>query len=311
MKNNKQPYFIGIGGQRCGTTWLYSHLKKHPEIWMPPVKELHYFSRDDKYLSPSAISIPGFFQRISKSRYEPDRTKRGMYFLFRALRNRKWSTVKWYMLYYFGYYDDKWYSKLFPKNGLKTGEITPNYSMLEADDIEKLYQINPDVKLILMIRNPVDRAWSGLRFTTEKLSQKIHEGDRLFEQISDKQHLEGGEFFKTIKNYLKVFPSNQLLIIHYEAIKEHPKDVLHSLCDFLDIGEFNSEFVDLSKKVNSAQKKNMPEEILSFLENYYKNEVVNLQKLLGGYTLNWTDPVQNDETKHATQIVDSEKLESI
>jgi hypothetical protein len=36
-----------IGAQRAGTTWLYYHLYKHPEVWLPPIKELHYFDALD------------------------------------------------------------------------------------------------------------------------------------------------------------------------------------------------------------------------------------------------------------------------
>ena len=46
------PHFLGIGAQRAGTTWLHSTLASHPEIWMPRIKEIHYFDR--KY--PVSIS---------------------------------------------------------------------------------------------------------------------------------------------------------------------------------------------------------------------------------------------------------------
>lgn len=36
--------FLGIGAQKAGTTWLYAQLKQHPDVWMPMVKELHFFS---------------------------------------------------------------------------------------------------------------------------------------------------------------------------------------------------------------------------------------------------------------------------
>ena len=37
--------FIGIGVQKAGTTWLSSILKEHPEIYIHPRKELHYFDK--------------------------------------------------------------------------------------------------------------------------------------------------------------------------------------------------------------------------------------------------------------------------
>ncbi len=37
------PDFLVIGAQRAGTTWLHRVLRQHPALWLPPLKELHYF----------------------------------------------------------------------------------------------------------------------------------------------------------------------------------------------------------------------------------------------------------------------------
>jgi len=39
------PDFLGIGGQRCGTTWLYANLRRHPEVLFPAGKEIHYWNQ--------------------------------------------------------------------------------------------------------------------------------------------------------------------------------------------------------------------------------------------------------------------------
>jgi len=39
------PDFCCIGAQKAGTGWLYEQLRSHPDFWMPPLKELHYFDR--------------------------------------------------------------------------------------------------------------------------------------------------------------------------------------------------------------------------------------------------------------------------
>ena len=43
----KLTTFIGIGEPRADTTWLYNVVFKHPEVWLPPLKELHYFDVKD------------------------------------------------------------------------------------------------------------------------------------------------------------------------------------------------------------------------------------------------------------------------
>ena len=46
------PNFLVIGAQKSGTTWLYDRLRRHPDIFMPKVKEVHFFNRRDSNLRP-------------------------------------------------------------------------------------------------------------------------------------------------------------------------------------------------------------------------------------------------------------------
>jgi len=52
----RSPDFIGIGVQKAGTTWLCANLRRHPHIWMPAVKEIHYFDRKLK----GSSTLPAF-----------------------------------------------------------------------------------------------------------------------------------------------------------------------------------------------------------------------------------------------------------
>ena len=52
--SNHGPDFIGIGMERAGTSWLFTQISSHPDIWVPPLKELHFFDVIDpkaKYLT--------------------------------------------------------------------------------------------------------------------------------------------------------------------------------------------------------------------------------------------------------------------
>jgi len=45
MDSNISPNFIGIGAQKCATTWLYDLLDLHPSVGLSPLKEIHFFSQ--------------------------------------------------------------------------------------------------------------------------------------------------------------------------------------------------------------------------------------------------------------------------
>lgn len=137
------PDFVGIGAARSGTSWLYEVLDRHPSIWLPPIKELHYFD-------------------------DPSRSKRYYSYLRMRLISGLWVRrpfSAWDLQYFFGRPCDEWYSRLFEPGrrcGLLTGEITPAYAILDEAILERIQAINRQVKLIYLMRDPVMRCWSAV-----------------------------------------------------------------------------------------------------------------------------------------------------
>src|SRR5438105_11482287 len=58
IKNNAGPDFCCVGAQKGGTGWLYEQLRAHPDFWMPPLKELHYFDRMWRSARGATVSRP-------------------------------------------------------------------------------------------------------------------------------------------------------------------------------------------------------------------------------------------------------------
>ena len=122
---------------------------------MPPKKELHYFDRSDRYPSPK-LPEKSFANGI----------RRKYYYLKELLRGKNRQDRGWAYRYMSGSYNDKWYESLFDlaKNGNKCGEITPAYSMLDIGDIRKIYDLVPRAKIIFLMRDPLERAWSQFKY---------------------------------------------------------------------------------------------------------------------------------------------------
>lgn len=131
------PDFLCVGGQKAGTSWLYRQLERHPDFWMPPLKELHYFDELSK--------IP----LVASTRPRDDRDRR-------FLENIKRLSAR-------SHIDLDDYGRLFePKGALVSGDITPAYSMLSDEIIERIVDRFPNLKVIFLARDPVERAWSQL-----------------------------------------------------------------------------------------------------------------------------------------------------
>ena len=143
------PSFIGIGAQRAGTGWLYRNLAKHPDIWLTPLKELHYFD------NPNEVDSMG--SRLRSSTWRRQCAARILRDCFPGSRG----TLRWDLRYFFGRRSDDWYASLFLPNKYQiSGEITPAYSILDSGTVGHIRKIMPDVKIVFLMRNPISRAWS-------------------------------------------------------------------------------------------------------------------------------------------------------
>ena len=132
-----RPDFLCVGGQKAGTSWLYHQLTAHPDFWMPPVKELYYFD-----------SLSRIKRRL------PPRCKDSRDLLFMAKIEQLSARPG---------LDLEGYAKLFEfKGGLLSGDISPSYSTLNDDVVEDVISHFPNVNVIFLARDPVERSWSQL-----------------------------------------------------------------------------------------------------------------------------------------------------
>ena len=143
------PDFLCVGAQKAGTGWLYEQLRVHPDFWMPPLKEVHYFDRlgrDRLTGDPSKGD-----DRIEASR-KTVRDQRDVRFLdsMEMLRHKP-------------ELDLDLYSQLFAAKGpLLSGDITPGYSILTDATVGQIVEFFPGTKVVFIARDPVERAWSQL-----------------------------------------------------------------------------------------------------------------------------------------------------
>ncbi|PYK11968.1 MAG: hypothetical protein DME65_05585 [Verrucomicrobia bacterium] len=131
------PDFLCVGAQKGGTSWLYRQLEQHPDFWMPPVKELHYLNNLTR-----------------TKRFHPPRCRdqRDASFLesMKTLSSRS-------------YIDLENYGRLFEHKGsLVSGDISPAYCTVSDEIIERVANSFPNLKVIFLARDPVERSWSQL-----------------------------------------------------------------------------------------------------------------------------------------------------
>jgi sulfotransferase family protein len=176
--------FLGIGAQKCGTTWLYELLALHPMVRFPAGKEVHYWD---------------------------SHRERG---------------IDWYVGLFSG-----------QAESAAVGEITPAYAILPPHVVEEIARTFPNLKLIYLLRNPIDRAWSSALMAMQRAELQIDEvSDQWFiDHFESRGSRARGDYETCIRNWRAVFPSDRLELIPYEEIRTRPFDIYLRCCAHLGV----------------------------------------------------------------------------
>ena len=281
--------FIGIGAHKAATSWLYHNLRQHSGIWLPPRKELHYFDRSPIYPSPSYLASEHLVDRLFGT--EPHNRgfiNRFMRGVAHGVRDKDWNATQWTLRYFLGTYNDDWYRSLFRfGEGRTKGEITPSYSILGLEDVKHIREMFPELKVILILRNPVDRAWSHVRFDWERLALNgLGQLDKIKEFIDAPDQALRSDYVRTLGIWSSCFPKEQIFIGFYDDVMENPHGVVLRVLRFLDVAQ-RPNAQALSRKVNVSRVLEMPIEIQYYLASKYHGELQKLSELLGGHCTVW------------------------
>lgn len=304
IMDKSRPTFLGIGVTKAGTTWLWSQLNKHPDVWMTPAKEVHFFDRATSYPTLNDLATTSFTRRLLGSKpWERQQVMLGLAKIsYNVLRGRP-RKAAWWLTWTFGTYDAEWYVRLFSqaRSDQVCGEITPGYAILEPDDISKIRDINPDVRLILMIRDPIERAWSGLRHNVAVGSNiNWNSLEEVMSRLKKPDVALRGDYERIVDNYLKFFDSSQILVCFYDAISRDPAGLMSSITSFLGIRDLQVNAADLKERVNVSPEREMPKQVRDYLVEYYTPMAIRASQRFGSYASSWIDRYSDIPEHHWT-----------
>lgn len=286
--------FLGIGAQKSATTWLDVNLRKHPDIWMPPIKELHYFDRSPEYSSQSHLSKKSPLKSYLSRKLKRENRFSTLKNLTRSIINDPASAL-WLCKYFYLKPNDSWYLSLFEHGGNKIkGEITPDYSMLNDKDVYKVHELLPDLKIIFLIRNPIYRCWSQIRFYWSKNPNFNTKNLKKF--IDSPQQTLRSDYTRTMDLWTNYFPKEQFFIGYYDDVENNPEKLFTDILNFLGTDRIlitNS----INEKVHVSKKYEMPNEIKKYLAKKYQPLIKELAETIGGPTITWLKEAEEILTK--------------
>jgi hypothetical protein len=234
-------FLLGVGAQRCGTTWLYRYLQRHPAVFVSPFKELHVF---DAMFAPetSGYTREKRFHRLRELlgkllRGEP--LDRGA--LMVALERYELSLGENAYLAYFRRH-------VGPQHRVM-GEITPSYSMIPARGFrfirDFLLRESLTPKVIFIMRDPVERMYSQLRLNQDMGRAAVK--DAYASALDSPGITARTRYDVTIDNLERGFRPEELLFLFYEELFRESS--VGGICRFVDI---DARPADCSARVNAA-----------------------------------------------------------
>ncbi len=211
MKMN-MPNFLIIGAAKAGTTSLHSFLGQHPQIYLSPVKEPNFFALEGEKLNfPVGTISPGYLAecKTDLTAYQEQ---------FQDVTSQK-----------------------------AVGEASPLY-LYHSHAPQRIKNHLPDVKLIAILRNPVERAYSNfLHHVREGFETYTDFAEALKAEEQRKQehwwwgfyYLQGGFYYQQLQRYFQLFEPQQIKVYLYEDLKSQSVKLLQDIFQFLGV---NADF---------------------------------------------------------------------
>lgn len=231
------PDYMCIGGQKCGTTWLFRNCRAHPDVYVAREKEVHYFDQNFHW------SLRAYAARFRDGA------------------------------------------------GRKKGEFTPAYSVLPKERIRFIHQVMPDLRIVLLIRHPVERAWS------QALMELVHRFKRPYETVTDEQFLKlfhstwsvgRGDFATVLDNWREFYPEEQILVGLQEEMANEPQLLMERVFRHLGVRtDIDWSTLELHQVRGKGLGIPMPEKYEKVLWDIYRDPLQRLHARLGDRVTHW------------------------
>jgi hypothetical protein len=210
LRGGRLPDFLLVGAPKAGTTALHAALAEHPQLFLSPVKEPKYYLCGDS--PPPAYRGPGD-----------------------AHSNQEWI---WQRQRYLDLFQDAGEGRL-------AGESTPFY-LYHRDARRRIAADVPRAKLVAVLRDPVDRAYSnwmhlwadGLEPCADVVEACAREARRVDAGWAPFWHYRGlGMYGRQLADLFEHIPREQVLVLRYRALVDDPHTALNRVARFLGVAE--------------------------------------------------------------------------
>lgn len=200
------PTFVVIGAMKCGTTALHRYMDTHPQVQMSEPKELNFFS------GPPAAANGG----------DPDSS---------------WHRGQWHrgLAWYTGHFD--------PAMPVR-GESSPGYTSPDHPEAAaRMADVVPDVRLVCLVRNPLERAVSQYAHHRRDGAERRPVDQALLD--ADSQYVTRSRYADRLEPFLRCFPASALLVVVQERLLADRRGQMRAVFGHVDADpDWDSDALD-------------------------------------------------------------------
>ena len=248
--------FIVVGAQKSGTTALHYFLRKHPQIALPERQELHFFDDDEIFSRPVDYDL-----------------------LHQQFRPVAGSTLL----------------RFATARQAIAGEVTPSY-LYWKPAMERIWNYNRQIKLVILLRNPIDRAfahWNMQRFKDREplgfLDALKEEPRRIAQPLTIESrrfaYVDRGFYSGQLERVFKFFPREQVHLVKFEDFRDRKQETLDGVFEFLGVKPLR-RIRDKDRNIVPYERTITAEE-REYLSEVFSAEITKLEQMLGWDCSDW------------------------
>lgn len=271
-----EPDFLCVGMVKAATDWLFDQLVHHPDFWIPPVKELRYLNLETPRLDNTRRKLSHYRPKRHLPERDPD-------FLFMreaaGLADQPRDLEKYATLFRF-------------KGSRLSGDISPGYYDLEADIVEAIAQRFPKLKIVLMVREPLERVWSHLSMRSREghFDATLLDDVNAFASWFAQSEVRRACFATEVAGRWHVFaPAIAFRHFFFDDVESSPYSVRADIIDYLG-GNPHRKSGKLAPGYNrkaNLPRLSLPEPIKAYLLGQLAEEIRGCAGLFGGPAGAW------------------------
>jgi hypothetical protein len=180
-------------------------------------------------------------------------------------------------------FTEGWYRHIFERplaKGKIVAEITPGYSTIPLEGIRYVRQLLPEVRIIYIIRDPVERSLSQLRMLVKRLGTTPSTDQGWRDLVSKSGLWSRSDYAQFVPLWQAVFPEEQLLFIPFGAIILDPAALLRRIEGFVGLKAY-SGYRRLKEKIHESKPVAIPDSTIDFISSRMEHQKRFLRSTFG------------------------------